>query len=91
MDEKELNEERSLLSALERRNIKAFIRLYKNYSEDLLIFAYTHLNDKRLAIRTVDEFFEDLWLGARFTEINPPIYRYLLKQIRFVCEQKMLS
>lgn len=66
------------------------MRLYKNYSEDLLIFAYSRLHDRRMAQKTVEEFFEDLWSMARFTEIDPPIYRYLLGQMRTICEQKSI-
>ncbi|MBS1661734.1 MAG: hypothetical protein JST68_11875 [Bacteroidetes bacterium] len=87
-NDKELDEERSLLNDLEKRNIRAFMRLYRDYNEDLLIFVYSRLPDRKAAIKMVEEFFEDLWLSARFTEIDPPIYRYLLKQITTVCEQR---
>jgi|GEM_PF-1107497 len=90
INDNELNEEKTLLNDLEKRNIRAFMRLYKNYSEDLLIFAYSHLHDRRIAIKTVEEFFEDLWSMAKFTEIDPPIYRYLLGQMRSICEQKSI-
>ena len=88
MDDLEFENEQELLNALQRRNIKAFMRLYKNYGEDLLIFAYAHLQDRQLAIKAVDEFFEDLWAEARFTKISPPIYKYLVCQILTICEQK---
>lgn len=88
--DEELNEEKMLLSDLEKRNIKAFMRLYRNYNEDLLIFAYSRLHDSKIAIKTVEEFFEDLWSMAKFTEIDPPIYRYLLSQLRTLCEQKSI-
>ena len=88
MNDREFNEEKTLLSDLEKRNIRAFMRLYKDYNEDLLIFAYSHLHDRKAALKTVEEFFEDLWSAARFTEIDPPIYRYLLGQLRTVCENK---
>ena len=90
MNDKELNEEKTLLKDLEKRNIRAFMRLYRNYNEDLLIFAYTHLQDRKAAIKTVEEFFEDLWSMATFTEIDPPIYRFLLAQIRTICDQKSI-
>ena len=45
MDAEEFGEETALLNELQKRNIKAFMRLYKNYGEDLLIFAYSQLND----------------------------------------------
>ena len=88
MSNNELQEERLLLNALEERNMKAFIQLYKNYGEDLLIFAYTHLQDPRLAAKTVDDFFESLWLDANFTAINPPIYTFLVDQMKKICKQK---
>jgi len=88
MDDDEFSKEETLLSELEKRNIKAFMRLYRDYGEDLLIFAYGHLNDRRLAVRTVDEFFADLWAVVQFTEIKPPIYKYLLEQLQGICEKK---
>jgi DNA-directed RNA polymerase specialized sigma24 family protein len=88
MDNDAFSKEETLLSELERRNIRAFMRLYKNYGDDLLIYAYSQLNDRGLAVQTVDEFFEDLWAAVRFTEIKPPIYRYLMEQMRGICEKK---
>ena len=88
MDNEAFSKEEVLLSELEKRNIRAFMRLYKNYGDDLLIYAYSQLNDRGLAVRTVDEFFEDLWAAVRFTEIKPPIYKYLMEQMRGICEKK---
>jgi DNA-directed RNA polymerase specialized sigma24 family protein len=87
MNEEELQEERTLLHELEKRNIRAFMRLYSHYGEDLLIFAYSRLEDRKLAVKMVDEFFEDLWTAARFTEITPPIYKYLIYQMQSICEK----
>jgi DNA-directed RNA polymerase specialized sigma24 family protein len=88
MKDNELQDEKLLLNALEERNMKAFMQLYKSYGEDLLIFAYTHLRDPRLAAKTVDDFFENLWLDANFTAINPPIYTFLVDQMKKICKQK---
>lgn len=88
MKDYELKEEKVLLRALEQRNIRAFMQFYKNYGEDLLIFTYTHLRDPRLAAKTVDEFFESLWLDANFEAINPPIYTFLIDQMREICKLK---
>ena len=88
MKDDEIQEEKLLLNALEARNMKAFMQLYKSYGEDLLIFAYTHLRDPRLAAKTVDDFFESLWLDANFTAINPPIYKFLVDQMKKICKQK---
>jgi hypothetical protein len=90
INEDDLNEEKTLLNDLEKRNIRAFMRLYRTYNEDLLIFAYTHLHDRKAAIKTVEEFFEDLWSMAKFTEIDPPIYRYLVEQMRAICERESI-
>ena len=88
MKNNEWREERLLLGALEERNMKAFMQLYKNYGEDLVIFAYTRLRDPQVATKTVDDFFESLWLDANFTTINPPIYRFLVDQMKKICKQK---
>jgi DNA-directed RNA polymerase specialized sigma24 family protein len=88
MDDNELEQEILLLDALEERNMRAFMQLYKNYGEDLLIFAYAHLRDPRLAAKTVDDLFESLWSDADFAAIKPPIYNYLLDQIKKICKQK---
>jgi hypothetical protein len=90
MKKNEMQEEKLLLLALEERKMNAFMRLYKCYGEDLLIFAYTHLQDPALAIETVDTFFEKLWSEAKFTDIRPPIYKFLVEQIREICEQKSI-
>lgn len=88
LDTHEFNEESTLLSELQKRNIRAFMRLYRNYSEELLIFTYGQLLDRQLAVKTVDEFFEDLWEAAKFKEITPPIYKYLITQLRGICDLK---
>lgn len=90
MDQNELQEERTLLSELEKRNIRAFMRLHRNYGEDLLIFVYGKLNDHAKAVKMVDEYFEELWTGCRFREITPPIYKYLVYQLESICEQNKL-
>jgi hypothetical protein len=88
MSNDDLKKEEILLVALHERNLKAFMRLYKDYGEDLLIFAYSHLHDPKLAIQTVDQFFETLWMDSRLMEIHPPIHKFLLEQMRKICEQK---
>jgi len=90
MNDDELKQEKLLLTDLENRCMKAFMKLYKSYGEDLLIYAYTQLQDPKLAIQTVDDFFERLWSDAKFTDINPPIYRFLLEQMQKICEQKSI-
>ena len=57
--------------------------------EDLLIYVYSRLNDRKLAVKTVDEFFENLWQSAHFREIKPPIYKYLVYRMESICEKIM--
>jgi hypothetical protein len=90
MSDNELKQEKILLTALEKRNMKAFMQLYKCYGEDLLIFAYSQLQDAKLAIQTVDDFFERLWSDAKFTAINPPIYKFMVEQMQAICEKKSI-
>ena len=85
MDPKDLHEEKALLTALGRRDIKAFKHLYKEYEEDILILAYSLLKDPRAAARTVDQFFEKLWEEANFETVEPPIYKYLVAGILKAC------
>ena len=88
MNDNEFQEEILLLDALEERNMRAFMQLYKSYGEDLLIFAYAHLRDPQLAAKKVDDLFESLWSDANFAAIKPPIYTYLIDQIKKTCKQK---
>lgn len=80
-----LHEEQALLKALAKRDIKAFIQLYKDYGEDLLILAYSMLEDPKKAEQMVDNFFEDLWEKADFEHIELPLYRYLATEMRKAC------
>lgn len=85
----ESQEEKALLRDLEKKDINAIIRFYSNYREDLLIYVYGRLNDRKLAIKTVDEFLDELLRTARFKEIKPPIYKYLVYKMENICEKIM--
>ena len=91
MNPKDLYEEKAFLQALGRRDIKAFIRLYKEYGEDVLILAYSILQDAQAAARMVDRFFEKLWEEADFASVNPPIYKYLAEEMRTMCENNLFT
>ncbi|MES1159648.1 MAG: hypothetical protein ABUM51_02740 [Bacteroidota bacterium] len=73
---------------MRNRDIKAFKLFYKEYSDDLLILAFSLLENASLAIRTVDELFERLWVDATFESIEPPIHRFLYAELRKNCENK---
>lgn len=87
MDPNDLYEEKAFLQVLQNRNVKAFIRLYKEYGEDILILAYSELEDPHAAARMVDKFFEKLWDEADFEAIEPPIYKFLADEIRRMCQE----
>jgi hypothetical protein len=84
----DLAEETRLLEDLEKRDIKAFIQLYKINKDDLIIFAFSHLQDRTLVAEAIDELFERLWVSGQFAGIKPPIYQYLLAQLRDICQRK---
>jgi hypothetical protein len=88
MDPEEFHAEESLIGDLRKKNIRALMQLYISYADDLSIYAYTQLNNAGLAVRTVDKFFEDLWTSDRFSDITPPVYKYLLNQIQEICAKK---
>ena len=81
-------DETLFMADLERRDIRAFIRLYKENRDDLVIFAFKQLNDHKMVSEAVDELFEDLWVSARFTAITPPIYKYLVDRMRIICDRR---
>ena len=78
----DLETEKALLDKLRSRDIKAFKLFYKEYSDDLLIVAFSLLENASLAIRAVDELFERLWMEANFEYIDPPIHRFLYAELR---------
>ena len=88
MSEKELEEEYVLLTSLEERKVKAFIQLYKEYADDLLIYAYAHLNNRQLAVEATSVLFDELWLKAKFKDVTPPIYEFLKSQMDIVCKKR---
>jgi hypothetical protein len=88
LNEEELREERELLMALADANMKALVKLYKLFGEDLLIFAYSRLQNARMAVEAVEDLFETVWLTADFLTIQPPIYKYLVTEMEKLCDQK---
>jgi len=86
MDEYELNEEQNLLKALARKDVKAFAKLYNDYKDDLVIFAFCRVQDIQTATLIVDKVFERLWFEAKFHQVTPPIYQYLLAEVRKSCQ-----
>jgi DNA-directed RNA polymerase specialized sigma24 family protein len=85
MQANDIEAEKALLSKLKSKDIRAFKRFYKEYSDDLLILAYSLLENAALAIAAVDELFERLWIDAKFEYIDPPIHRFLTAELRKNC------
>ncbi|HWK04996.1 MAG TPA: hypothetical protein VNS58_15245 [Puia sp.] len=88
MKTSDLEEEKALLTKLKNKEIQAFKRFYEEYSEDLLIVAFCLLESVSLAIKAVDDLFERLWMEATFESIDPPIHRFLYRELRKNCENK---
>ena len=82
MQANDIEAEKVLLNKLKSRDIRAFKCFYKEYSDDLLILAYSLLENATLAIAAVDELFERLWIDAKFEYIDPPIHRFLTAELR---------
>ena len=68
--------------------MKAFIQLYREYADDLLVYAYMQLNNRQLAVEATSALFDELWLKARFNDVTPPIYEFLRSQMDIVCEKR---
>jgi hypothetical protein len=85
MDANDYEKERDLLKQLGNKEIRAFRRFYKEYSDDLLILAYMLLESNTKAIKAVDELFERLWLEAKFEYIEPPIHKFLVSELHKSC------
>ncbi|MES1216892.1 MAG: hypothetical protein ABUT20_15360 [Bacteroidota bacterium] len=84
-------DESILLEELKKKDVRAFAKLYNDYSGDLLVLAFSLLNDAPQAIQNVDELFINLWEGNKFENITPPIHNYLYNEIRKVCKITALS
>jgi DNA-directed RNA polymerase specialized sigma24 family protein len=85
MDTHEYDEEKDLLMALEKKEVKAFMRFYNEYRDDLIIFAFCLLQDAQRSNQIVDQLFERLWFEANFKRITPPIHKFLQVEIRKTC------
>lgn len=87
MENADFADELELLEELKNKNIKAFATLYKEYSEDLLLFAYTLTGDPAQCHQAVDSLFIELWEKGDFTLITPPLHHFLYSEIRNRCKK----
>ena len=87
MENNDFADELVLLEGLKNKNIKAFAKLYKEYSEDLLLLAFTLVNDPLLSNRAVDNLFIALWEKKVFDDITPPLHHFLYSELRKCCKK----
>jgi hypothetical protein len=85
MKEADFKDEFVLLEGLKDRNIHSYIRLYKEYSEDLLVLAYTLTGDPILASNAVDRLFTALYEKDLFMHVEPPLHHFLYSELRKYC------
>ena len=83
-------DEFTLLNELKCRNFDAFSWLCKEYSEDLLILAYTILGDASLANEKVEKLFIVLWGNNKLGNITLPIHKYLSTELQNLCRSKVI-
>lgn len=87
MKDIDFKDEHILLDGLKEKNIHSFIKLYKEYSEDLLVLAYTLTGDPILSSQAVDQLFTILWEKDVFTHVKPPIHHFLYSELRKYCQK----
>lgn len=85
MDAINFNDEISLLQGLRNKDIRAFSQLYREYSEDLLLLAYTIVHDPVISNQVVDKLFTELWESRPFEHVTPPIHHFLYRELKNNC------
>lgn len=87
MENTDFEDELKLLEGLKHKNIHAFIKLYKDYSEDLLVLAYSLVGDAALSSRAVETLFTGLWEQGQFANVHPPLHHFLYSELRKICNR----
>jgi len=86
MGNTDFEDELALLEGLKAKNVQAFSKLYKLYSEDLLLLAFALTGDPLRCERAVDKLFLDLWEKDMSAVITPPIHHFLYSELRKNCK-----
>lgn len=73
--------EGKLLQRLRKRKLDALLYLVKEHGDDLLIFAYTILNDPDRAFVMVYDVLLTLW-DRGFPDARAPLHTYLYDRLR---------
>ena len=83
-----MNTDQKILQGLKNGDITAFKTLINEYSEDMVILAYSIIGDPVKANDIVSDVLYRLWKDGREKEIETPLSTYLYKQVKFECVKK---
>jgi DNA-directed RNA polymerase specialized sigma24 family protein len=81
-----MEEESIIISRLRRRDLDALTRLVYELGEDLVILAFTKVNDPQRAEDIICNVFLTLWMESKTQNLQPPIRPYLFKLVEQECE-----
>lgn len=79
------NEEKFLLSELNKGNKDVFSLLFKKYYKDLVLFAGNILQDKERCEDIVQDIFVKLWENRNTLAIETSLKSFLLKSVKNGC------
>lgn len=78
-----------VLCDIKNGNDKAFESLFHNYYKNLVIYAYSILNDKEWAEDTVQEFFVNFWCKREKIIVVNSLDGYLYNSIKYACVNQL--
>ncbi|MFT3822371.1 MAG: hypothetical protein QM731_00575 [Chitinophagaceae bacterium] len=85
MDAAEFDKQMELLQRLKNKEVGAFEELSKEYSEDLLLLAYTILKNPEDSAKAVECLFTALWEREQFDDVTPPLHHFLYRELKKCC------
>lgn len=85
MDTTDFNQQLLLLQRLKDKDPDAFVQLSNDYSEDLLLLAYTIVRNSEQSTLAVEYLFAQLWEGDHFNDVTPPLHHFLYKELKRCC------
>jgi DNA-directed RNA polymerase specialized sigma24 family protein len=78
-----------LLSRLKEHDLMAFEDIVIEYSEDMVILAYSILEDSASANEVVTSVIRELWSSDAIRRLNHPIEKSLFSEIRIACRDRL--
>jgi RNA polymerase sigma-70 factor (ECF subfamily) len=79
------NNEKKIIKAIRKGDIKAFEVLFKKYYKALCLYADLYVNDLDLAEETVQELFYYIWKKREDLHINQSVKAYLYRATKNRC------